>query len=96
MGGILFRRVKEAKTPAERAVALRNLFPVVWRIDAELRSKAKNAGTDALREFDEREKRHLKMLAKKKGKAAAANRPVKLTTEPLKRKRPLKYLMTTG
>lgn len=95
-GGILFRRAEQAKAPAQREAALRKLFPVSWRADTELRIIAKEAGADALREFDEREERYLKMMAKKKGKAAAENRSAKLTAEPLRRKHTLEYLMMTG
>jgi hypothetical protein len=49
-----------------------------------------------LAEFEKREARLWKMIAKKRGKAAIANGALKPTAEPLRNKYPLLYLMLTN
>lgn len=96
MGGQLFKQAKRARASAQRDAVLRHLFPVCWRIDAQLRAKAAKAGPQALDEFNKREAHLSRTMEKKNGKAAVATHPGKIMGERLHSKHSLAYLMATG
>lgn len=94
--GDLIERVKRATTAVEREALNRKLFPGMWREGAALlRAKAAQAGPEVLAQFEEHEAKLVKMIAKKRGKRAAAVRSDKPTAERLRRKWPVQYLMVT-
>jgi len=69
----------------------------MWRADAGLlRDGAAQEGPEMLNQFKEHEARLLKMVAKKRGKAASSARSDKPTADRLRRKHPLQYLMVTN
>jgi hypothetical protein len=95
--GDLVERAKRGGSEAECEALNRKLFPAMWRADAGLlREAAAHKGPVWSHEFEEREARLVEIIAKKRGKAAAAARPRKLTADPLRDKWPLLYLMLTN
>jgi hypothetical protein len=92
--GDLVERVKRGGSEGECEGVIRKLFPGMWRAAAGLlREGAAQEGPELLREFEEREARLLKIIAKKSGKAAAAARPDKPTAEAIRCGSPVRYLL---